>query len=123
MLLRLISILLPQQVLLLFLQRVGFPPNSQMSLHHFRHILSGVNTSAVYFAYSTTGSSTPTNWANVTGVYTDASCQNLAADGATGTLYALIGNVPFNQDSASQNTIRISVTKNNGMQSIQLPPP
>ncbi len=78
-----------------------------------------MNTSAVYFAYSTTGSSTPTNWANVTGVYTDASCQNLAADGATGTLYALIGNVPFNQDSASQNTIRISVTKNNGMQSIQ----
>ena len=85
----------------------------------FSASLSGVNTSAVYFAYSTTGSSTPTNWANVTGVYTDASCQNLAADGATGTLYALIGNVPFNQDSASQNTIRISVTKNNGMQSIQ----
>ena len=72
--------------------------------------VSGVNVSTVEFAYSTTGLTTPTNWAPVNGTYKDAACSIPAADGDTGWFYARVLSVPFNQESVSQNTIRFRAT-------------
>jgi len=81
---------------------------------------NGVDVSSVQYAYSTTGSSTPTNWMAVDGVYEDAACTDPAEDGDTGWLYVVINSVPFNQESDTQNTIRFrasDTTKNLGIQS------
>ena len=69
--------------------------------------LSGVDISTVQYAHSNVGSLIPTNWASVSGVYTDAGCTIAAVDGSTGTLYAKIEAVPDYTDSAILNTIRI----------------
>jgi len=71
----------------------------------FSEILIGIQLLSVEYAYSTTGGM-PTNWAAVEGVYTDSACTNPAAPGSIDTLYARVVNVPFNQDSATLNTIR-----------------
>ena len=78
---------------------------------------SGINPSGVNYAFTTNGSSTPTNWQEVSGVYTDVNCINVAQMGQNGTFYARILNVPFDQDSGGvfilgigygcQNCIRI----------------
>jgi len=72
----------------------------------FSTSLSGVDNLTVQYAYDTNGNLAPTNWAPVDGVYEDAACMNPAESGATGVLYARILAVPFNQDSAVNNTIR-----------------
>ncbi|MHA1269337.1 MAG: hypothetical protein ACTSPY_06070 [Candidatus Helarchaeota archaeon] len=80
----------------------------------------GINTSSVQYAYSTTGSLYPDNWTPVNGVYEDSNCTDPAEDGDTGWLYAKVVNVPFNQDSESNNTIRFratDLTSNRGTQS------
>ncbi len=71
------------------------------------------------YAYSTTGSVVPTNWATVTGVYTNSGCTIPASNGSTGTLYAEIIALNFGQDSGTQNTVRLSTSDmagNNGTQ-------
>jgi hypothetical protein len=68
---------------------------------------SGVNVSSVEYAYSTTGNLTPTNWAPVDTVFNDSMYYTLAQDGDVGWMYVMIIAVPFNQDSATLNTIRI----------------
>ncbi len=69
--------------------------------------LSGIDISSVEYAYSISGSITPTNWATVNGVYIDSSCTALAVDGTNGILFAKINAVPFNQYSETNNTIRL----------------
>jgi hypothetical protein len=76
----------------------------------FTENLSGIDVSTVQYAYSKTGDSAPTNWAPVNGVYTDAACTILATDSQTGWLYAKVSAAPFNQDSASLNTIRFQAS-------------
>ncbi len=71
---------------------------------------AGINLSSAQYAYSTTGSLTPTNWVPVDGVYLDSSCQILASDGVTGLLYLKVNAVPFNQYSTTDNTIRFRVS-------------
>ncbi|MHA1680807.1 MAG: hypothetical protein ACTSUE_07355 [Promethearchaeota archaeon] len=88
-------------------------------IFQFSTATSGVDVSTVQWAFSTTGSTTPTNWATVGGVYTDAGCTTTASDGDTGTLFARITGVPFNQDSATQNTIRLQATDMAGNTAIQ----
>ncbi|MHA1649581.1 MAG: hypothetical protein ACTSYB_05250, partial [Candidatus Helarchaeota archaeon] len=73
----------------------------------FNESTSGVNVSSVEYAYSVNGSLSPSNWMNVDTVYTDAELTNLAQNGDTGILYAVINAVPFNQDSRNLNTIRL----------------
>ena len=80
---------------------------------------AGINRSSVQFAYSTTGSLTPDNWASVDGVFLDAACTNPASDGDTGTLYMKVNVVPFNQLSLTQNTIRFRVADLAGNEAVQ----
>ncbi|NVM55244.1 MAG: Ig-like domain-containing protein, partial [Candidatus Helarchaeota archaeon] len=90
----------------------------------FQLSTAGINLSSVQYAYSTTGSPTPTNWAPVDGVYLDAACTIPAGEGATGVLYLKVNNVPFNQYSLTNNTIRFRAadTANNlGIQSVAIP--
>ena len=49
---------------------------------------SGINPSGVNYAFTTNGSSTPTNWQEVSGVYTDVNCINVAQMGQNGKFYA-----------------------------------
>ena len=80
---------------------------------------SGLNVSTVQYAYSTTGTATPTNWVAVSGVYTNNGCTIPATNGATGALYAEIVGLNFGQDSGTLNTIRVSavdIAGNNGTQ-------
>ncbi len=79
----------------------------------------GIGKSTVQFAYSTDGSSTPSNWAAVNNVYVDSACTTPAYDGDVGWLYAVVLNVPFNKDSGSSNTIRFRVTDLMGNQGTQ----
>ncbi|NVM31326.1 MAG: hypothetical protein HWN65_20980 [Candidatus Helarchaeota archaeon] len=82
---------------------------------------AGINLSSIQYAYSITGSLTPTNWAPVDGVYWDAACTIPASDGATGTLYLKVNAVPFHQFSLTNNTIRFrasDIANNQGIQSI-----
>ncbi|NVM31327.1 MAG: hypothetical protein HWN65_20985 [Candidatus Helarchaeota archaeon] len=81
---------------------------------------AGINLSSVQYAYSTTGSLTPTNWEPVDGVYLDAACTIPANDGATGKLYLKVSAVPFNQFALRRNTIRFrasDMANNYGVQS------
>lgn len=80
---------------------------------------SGIDVSTVEYAYSTSGESTPTNWMLVDGVYTNAECTNLAIDGTTGWLFVKINAVPFNQESLTQNTIRVRAKDMLGNQGTQ----
>ncbi len=94
-------------------------PNVIISFNAGSAGTSGLNVSSVEFAYSTTGSATPTNWAAVTGVYTNSGCTIIATNGATGTLYAEIIALNFGQDSGTQNIVRLSaldMAGNNGIQ-------
>ncbi|HME50664.1 MAG TPA: fibronectin type III domain-containing protein, partial [Candidatus Lokiarchaeia archaeon] len=70
----------------------------------------GLNVSTVRYAYSTNGSSTPVNWKQVDGVYTDAACTIPASNGIIGLVYAKVIAVPFFQDSSTLNTIRFCAT-------------
>ncbi len=79
----------------------------------------GINISSVQYAYSTTGSVSPNNWAQVDGVYEDPLCTNLAENGDTGWLYAKVNAVPFGQDSDVFNTIRFRAKNLNGNLGIQ----
>ena len=60
----------------------------------------GINPSGVNYAFTTNGSSTPTNWQEVSGVYTMMLiASNVAQMGQNGKFYARILDVPFDQDS------------------------
>nr|MDO8109047.1 hypothetical protein [Candidatus Sigynarchaeota archaeon] len=87
----------------------------------FIDTVSGVNATSVQFAYSTTGETAPTNWANVTGVYTDITFMNPVANGYKNWAYALVTGVPFNQDSNVSNTIRLRARDMAGHLGIQSP--
>ncbi len=76
----------------------------------FSEFISGIDVSTVQYAYSTAGSSTPSIWAAVDGVYEDAACINSAEDYDKSTLYARVLAVPFGQDSKTLNTIRFRAT-------------
>lgn len=67
---------------------------------------SGINVTAVQYAYSTIGSLMPTNWAPVNGIYRDLDCLTPANNGVTGWFYARVTAVPFKQNSETLNTIR-----------------
>ena len=71
---------------------------------------AGINLSSVQYAFSTSGSLTPTNWAPVDGIYLDAAYSIPAHEGAKGFLYIKVNAVPFNQSSLTENTIRFRVS-------------
>ena len=66
----------------------------------------GIDVASVKYAYSRFGSTEPTSFLNVDGVYTDPACTSPASNGIIGHLYARVLAVPFNQDSETENTIR-----------------
>ena len=68
--------------------------------------LLGINASMVQYAYSTNGSTSPSNWSLVSGIYSDLACTHAATTGTNGTIFIKVNAVPFNQDSDSLNTIR-----------------
>ena len=62
---------------------------------------SGLNNGSVEYAYSITGSATPSNWAPVTGVFTDSGCTIPAVNGTFGVVYVEIPTISF-VESVSQ---------------------
>ncbi len=79
---------------------------------------SGLNNGSVEYAYSITGSATPSNWAPVTGVFTDSGCTIPAVNGTFGVVYVEIPTISF-VESGTANYVRISaldIAGNNGTQ-------
>ncbi|HLF07001.1 MAG TPA: hypothetical protein VI893_07530, partial [Thermoplasmata archaeon] len=77
---------------------------------------SGLQVSSVQWRYSTDGGG---SWSSLTGagisMHTCAAMSGCpASDGVTGTLYAKIGSIPFNQDSGTENQFQIQARKMSG---------
>ncbi len=68
--------------------------------------ISGIDTSAAEYQYSTDGNQTWSNWAAVSGVYTTSACTTLATNGSTSTVYMEIVGVAFNNDNINMNSIQ-----------------